>query len=393
METNEIKQQKKNNNYSFDKILFTSLLLFFIFSSSILIAGGWLYYTLTQTDNLPKYLSEKLSKPGKYTVKIESLKNTFPIITGNNISYNSLNRVSSLSFNIKELVVYPDYINPEIGTHSFEISSATLLFRRPKFTINSEDIELFGKYSQKQIYIGSSTWKLFGGNAYITGHVDTSKKPAAYNLYGELYHVRLQDILARTKNKGTFTGKIFGSVKLNNIENRTTPPFGMATLSVYEGTYYKPELVDKINSALHKIGLQSKLKNLAETVASSSFVLKGDFLIDGKTYVTENAVIMTPWSRIKFSGIIGPKSALNGTFVINYKDYSSFVVRVYGSNSKNLNYKISDRDKAQLASILFREVSRGTGRQMKDEGRRTNRKFNFGLDRLGRKTKKFLKDL
>ena len=393
MKTNEVEQKQRIKYSLSEKLLFVFVLFLFVLTSSLLLGSGWLYYSLTQTDDLPKYLSNKLSRPNKYRIKIESIKNTLPIVTANNITYNSLNKVSSLSFNINELTIYPDYLNFATGTHSFQISSGTLHFRRSKLLINSNNIEAFGKYCNKTTYIASSSWDLFGGKARISGQIDSNVKPAEYDLYAELYHVRLQNILANSKNKGSFTGEIFGSIKLNNKTKDRSSPFGTATLSIYDGTYYKPELAEKINNALHKIGMQSKLKDLGETVASSSFILKGDFLIDGKIYVTENAVIRTPWCRIKFSGIIGPKSAINGTFVINFKHYSSFNIKVYGPDSKNLNYKISDKDKAQLASIVFREASKGTEQQIKNEGHRTNRRFNRGLDRIGREAKKLWKKL
>ena len=72
MKNNEIKQQnelKRNcfvsNNYAF-------MLVIFVFSSIILLAGGWPTFPFAQTQDLPKYLSEKLSRPGKYTIKIEN---------------------------------------------------------------------------------------------------------------------------------------------------------------------------------------------------------------------------------------------------------------------------------------------------------------------------------
>ena len=389
MEETEEKKQDTIKHISFEKVLFALVIVFFVFSLSLFLAGGWLYYTLTQTNDLPIYLSKKLSKPDKFTINIDSLKNTFPIITANNVRYDSLSKVSSLSFNLNELTIFPDYLSPKTGTHSFQISSGTMLFQKPKLLMNCDNIDLFGKYCNKQIYIASSTWNLYGGKIYLTGHIDTGKKPSTYELCGELSKIKLQDILARTKNKRTFTGEISGSISLNNINHNTTPPFGKAALSIFNGTYNKPELATKINSALHKIGLQSSFKDLADTVASSTFVLKGDFLIDGKKYATENAVIITSWSTIKFSGIIGPKSALNGTFIINYKNYSSFTIKVNGTNSKNLNYKISDSDKAHLTSIIFREISKGTEKRIKREGKRTNLRFNTKRNHISKRVKRF----
>lgn len=385
MQKKEIKQQKKINHIYFDKFLFVLLIVIFIFSSIIVKANGWLDFALARFDDLPKYLSEKLSKPGKYSIKIESLKNTFPIITGNNITYNSINNVSSLSFKIKEISVNLDYSNPELGTHSFKISNANLFFKKRKNIIKSNCIQMDGQYGQQKLHIASSTWKLFGGRAYINGLIDTKEKPPRYNIYTELFSVRLKNILSHTKNKGSFTGDIFGTISVNNNSENPSLLLGYANLSVYNGTYYQPKLVDKINHAFHKIGLQSKLKNIAETIASNTFFFNGDFLIYGNSYLTDNAIFITPWGRIKFSGRIGPKSSVNGVVVVYYKHYSSFSLKINGSNSKNINYKISDSDKTHLVSIMFREASKGTERQIKKEGHR----FNKDIKKIGKKSKRF----
>ncbi len=393
MKNNEVKQQKKINHIYFDKNLFILLLVCFVFSSITLQANGWLNFSLGQTNDLPKYLSEKLSRPGKYTIKFGSIENSFPTITGKNITYNSLRKVSSLSFNIKELIVNPDYSNLEVGTHSFKISGGNLFLRRRKFVLNSNDIAVDGLYRQKQVYIASSTWKLFGGRAYITGHVDTKAKPSRYNLCAELYSVRLDKILSNTKNKGSFTGDVFGMINLNNYSENPSFLLGNAYLYVYNGTYNKPELVDKINNAFHKLGLQSKLKDLAVTIASSPFIFKGEFLINGNMYLTENAFFKTPWGTVKFFGRIGPKSAIDGVLVVYFKNYASFTVKINGSNSKNMNYRISENDKARLVTILLREASKETEKQIKKDGRRTNRKINNGIKNLGNETRKLFKNL
>ena len=393
MNKNEIKQPNKLKYICLDKNIFALLIVIFVFSSIILKAGGWSDFSLGKIDDLPKYLSEKLSRPGKYSIKIESIKNSFPNIIGNNITYKSLKGVASLGFKINELTVNPDYSNFELGTHSFRISKGRLLFRRRKFLLKSYDIEMEGQYSQKQVYIASSTWKMFGGNALINGCIDTKAKPSRYNLCAELFALRLEDILSNTKNKGSFTGNISGLIKVSNESDDPSFVFGTAYLSVFNGTYNQPKLVDKINNAFHKLGLQSILKDVAETIASSPFLFRGDFLINGKSYLTENAVFKTPWGTVKYIGRIGPKSALNGILIVYFKNYSSFTIRINGSNTSNLNYKITDADKARLASIILREASKETEKQIKHDGRKTNRKINKGFKDLGKETKKFFKNL
>ena len=393
MSKNKIKQQKELKHICFDKNILVLLVVIFVFSSIILKAEGWLDFSLGRIDDLPKHLSEKLSRPGKYLIKIESIRNSYPSIIGNNITYKSLKGVASLSFKIDELTVNPDYSSFEVGTHSFRISNGRLYFRRRKFLLNSHNIGMEGQYSQKQIYIATSTWKMFGGNACINGCVDTKAKPSRYNLCAELYALRLEDILANTKNKGSFTGKVSGLIKVSNESEDPSFVFGTAYLSVFDGTYNQPKLVDKINNAFHKIGLQSSLKDVAETIASSPFLFRGDFLINGKSYLTENAVFKTPWGTVKYIGRIGPKSALNGILIVYFKNYSSFTIRINGSNTSNLNYKITDADKARLASIILREASKETEKQIKHDGRKTNRKLNDGFNKIGKKTKRFLEKL
>ena len=387
------KHQKELNNICSERNNLVLLIVVFVFSSIILLAESWTNFNLAQINDLPKYLSEKLSRPGRYSIKIESITNSFPTITGNNISYNSLSKVSSLSFKIKELIVNPDYSNLEVGTHSFNISKGKLFLRRRKFLLKTLCKGLEGQYCQKQVYIATSTWELFGGRAYIAGQIDTKARPSRYNLGGELFAVRLEDIISNTKNKGSFTGDISGMIKVSNESDDPSFVFGTAYLSIYNGTYNQPKLVDKINNAFHKIGLQSLLKDVAETIASSPFIFSGDFLINGKSYLTENAVFKTPWGTVKYFGRIGPKSALNGVLVVYFKHYSSFTIRINGSSTSNLNYKISDGDKARLATIILREASKETEKQLKNDGRRTNRKINNGISKFGKDAKRFFNKL
>ena len=188
-------------------------------------------------------------------------------------------------------------------------------------------------------------------------------------------------------------GDVFGMINLNNYSENPSFLLGNAYLYVYNGTYNKPELVDKINNAFHKLGLQSKLKDLAVTIASSPFIFKGEFLINGNMYLTENAFFKTPWGTVKFFGRIGPKSAIDGVLVVYFKNYASFTVKINGSNSKNMNYRISENDKARLVTILLREASKETEKQIKKDGRRTNRKINNGIKNLGNETRKLFKNL
>ncbi len=111
MDRKEIKQQKELKHIYFDINMLVLLLVFFIFSSIVLFANGWPTFPFAQTQDMPKYLSEKLSRPGKYSIKIENIISSFPIIICNNITYTSLKSVASLSFKIKELKVNPDYSN------------------------------------------------------------------------------------------------------------------------------------------------------------------------------------------------------------------------------------------------------------------------------------------
>ncbi len=368
-----------------------ALFVLLVILLSIFGCCGYVYYKLTKTNEFAEYLSHKLSKSNKYSITIESFKNTLPIITANNVNYNKISDVSTLTVDVKELNIYPDYISPKTGTHTFSLNDAKMFLKSSKFLMDSKKIQLFGHYSNKNIHIASSTWDVFGGKIYLKGDVNCNQRPSSYDIDADLIYVRLEEILAGTKNKGLYTGNVYGKLKLKNYTREKNSIEGNASLSITNGTYYKPELVLRINKLLRKIGMKSTLKNFAENIGSSSFSLNGDFEIKDKAYKTENAELRTPWSFIKFSGTIGPKSALNGTFIVKIKDYSDFKIKVIGSDNKNLTYKISDSDKAKLASIFIREVSKGTEKQIKNEGRKTNKHFNRSIDKIGNKFKSLFK--
>ena len=373
------------------KIFYAFFAVFFILCFCLLAILGWGYYKLNYTNNLAVYASKKLSRPNKFSIEIGSLKNTLPIITAENVIYKKISNVSTLTICVNELVTYPDYLNIKKGTHSFEFNSASMFLQNHKFLMDAKNIQLYGKQKEKDIYIASSTWNVFGGKIYLSGHIDVGKRPSPYEIKADLVYIRLQDILNGTKNKGLYTGDVYGKLDLKSEAGKKSPIYGTASLSITNGTYHKPELVLRINSALRKIGLHNTLKDLAVTVGSSTFSLNGDFKLIGNAYETDNTEIRTPWSYIRFSGVIGPKSALNGTFRIKYKDYSDFTIKVNGEDRKNMSYKISDSDKARLASIFIRELSKGTEKQIKQEGHRTNRRLNNGLDSLGRGLRKLFK--
>ena len=382
----------QNNKVScLGKIFLTFLSLCLVLFLCLIALIGWGYYELKYTNDLAVYASKKLSRPNKYSIEIESFKDTFPLITGNNVSYRKISNVSTLTINVNELTIYPDYINPKNGTQSFIFSNASMFLQSKKFLMNANPIELSGKYNQKHIYIASSTWNVFGGKIYLSGHIDTSIRPSPYEINADLIYVRLQDILEGTKNKGLYTGDVYGKLNLQSSAGKKSPIYGKASLSITNGSYHKPELIIRINSALRKIGLHNTLRDLPERVGSSTFSLNGDFRLIENAYETKNTIIKTPWSLIRFSGLIGPKSALNGTFIIKYKNYSDFTIKVNGKDSKHMSYKVSDSDKARLASIFMRELSKGTGKQIKQEGHRTNRRVNNGLDSLGRGLRKWFK--
>ena len=373
------------------KIFLAFFAVFFVLCFCLLAILGWGYYKLNYTNDLAIYASKKLSRPNKYSIDIGSFKNTLPIITAENVVYKKISDVSTLTISVSELVTYPDYLDIKKGTHSFQFNNASMFLQNPKFLMDAKSIHLYGKQKEKDIYIASSTWNVFSGKIYLSGHINTAKRPSPYEIKADLIYVRLQDILEGTKNKGHYTGDVYGKLDLQSEAGKKSPIYGSASLSITNGTYYKPELIIRINSALRKIGLHNTLKDLAESVASSTFTLNGDFKLVGNAYETNNAELRTPWSLIKFSGVIGPKSALNGTFRIKYKDYSDFTIKVSGEDRKHMNYKVSDSDKAKLASIFIREVSKGTGEQIKKEGHRTNRRLNDGFDSLGRGLRKLFK--
>lgn len=382
-------EEAENKTSCLGKIFLTFLSLFFVLFLCLIALIGWGYYELKYTNDLAVYVSKKLSRPNKYSIEIQSFKDTFPLITGNNVSYRKISNVSTLTINVNELTIYPDYIDPKNGTQSFIFSNASMFLQSEKFLMNAKPIELSGKYNQKHIYIASSTWNVFGGKIYLSGHIDTSIRPSPYEISADLIYVRLQDILEGTKNKGLYTGDIYGKLNLQSSTGKKSPIYGKASLSITNGSYHKPELIIRINSALRKIGLHNTLRDLPERVGSSTFSLNGDFNLIENAYETKNTIIKTPWSLIRFSGLIGPKSALNGTFIIKYKDYSDFTIKVNGKDSKHMSYRVSDSDKARIASIFMRELSKGTGKQIKQEGHRANRRVNNGLDSLGRSLRKW----
>ncbi len=373
------------------KIFFIFLTICFLLFFGLLALIGWGYYKLNYTNDLAVYASKKLSRPNKYSIEIGSFKNTLPIITADNVIYKKISDVSTLTISVEELVTYPDYLNIKNGIHSFQFNNASMFLQNPKFLMDAKKIQLYGKQQAKDIEIASSTWNVFGGKIFLSGHINTAKRPSPYEIKADLIYVRLQDILEGTKNKGQYTGDIYGKLDLQSEAGKKSPIYGTASLSITNGTYYKPELIIRINSALRKIGLHNTLKDLAESVASSTFSLNGDFKLIGNAYETNNAELRTPWSYIRFSGVIGPKSALNGTFRIKYKDYSDFTIKVNGEDRKHMSYKISDGDKARLASIFIRELSKGTEKQIRQEGHRTNRRLNNGIDSLGRGLRKLFK--
>ena len=391
MSQNAINEQQNNKTSCIGKIFLLFFSLCIILFISLLAFIGWGYYKLTYTNDLAVYASKKLSRPNKYSIEIGSFKNTLPIITAENVVYKKISDVSTLTISVEELVTYPDYLDIKKGTHSFQFNNASMFQQSHKFLMDAKKIQLYGKQKGKDIYIASSTWNVFGGKIYLSGHINVEKKPSPYEIKADLIYVRLQDILEGTKNKGHYTGDVYGKLDLHSEAGKKSPIYGSASLSIANGTYYKPELIIRINSALRKIGLHNTLKDLAESVASSTFSLNGDFKLIGNAYETDNAELKTPWSLIKFSGVIGPKSALNGTFRIKYKDYSDFTIKVSGEDRKNMNYKVSDSDKAKLASIFIREVSKGTGEQIKKEGHRTNRRLNDGFESMGRGFRKLFK--
>lgn len=373
------KENKINKSSCLGKIciLFCLFLAFTIVLS--LLGIGIVYYELTQTNDLAVYASKKLSRAGRYTFDIAHFKNTLPLITAESVSYKKISDVATFTVNANELVIYPDYSALMIGTHSFTLNGASLYLKKRNFLVDSPHITLNGKYNpeNRQIVIASSTFDVFRGKMYISGNIDTTKRPNAYDLTSKLIYVRLEDILEGTKHKGVFTGDVYGDLRLyTHGEQRKAPLYGSTSLSITNGTYCKPELFEKICIALHKVGLRSKLEGFASDIASGTFSLNGDFKIDNNSYITENCEVRLKFGTVYFTGTIGPKSALNGTFRVQIKNYSSFEVKVNGPDSKHMKYDISDSDKARIASIIIREASKSAETSIKAEGRRFNRRMN-----------------
>ena len=358
-------------------ILFCLLLAIIVFIA--VAATGWGYYELTQTNDLAVYASKKLSRAGRYELNIEHFKNTLPLITAEGLSYKKISDVSTFTVNAKELTIYPDYSALRIGTHSFLLNGATLYLKNRNFMVDSRNITLSGKYNpeNRQVVIASSTFDAFRGKLFISGNIDTTKRPNAYDLTSKLIYVRLEDILEGTKHKGLFTGDVYGDLRLfTHGGQRKEPLNGEASLTVTNGTYSKPELFEKVCNALHKVGLRSKLEGFASDIASGPFSLNGDFIIENNSYKTDNCFINLKFGKIRFSGVIGPKSALNGTFIVNIKDYSSFEVKANGPDNKHMKYEISDSDKARIASIILREAGKSAEASIKAEGKRFNRRMS-----------------
>ena len=94
-------EEKNNKTSCLMKLFIWAFLLCLVVCLIVVADGGWAYYKLTKTNDLAIYLSNKLSKPNRYKINIESFKNTLPIITANNFSYNKISDISSLSVNIK----------------------------------------------------------------------------------------------------------------------------------------------------------------------------------------------------------------------------------------------------------------------------------------------------
>lgn len=388
MENNE----NSNKGSCLYKAFRLSLGLFGLFLICLSILCYFGYKRLSETNDLAVYLSQKLSKPNKYSFTINSFKNSLPLIIAENIVYEKISNVSSLSIKVGELTIYADYLNPKIGTHSFSLSKSSIFIRNPNFLMDCPKLELFGKYKQKQINIASSTFEVFGGKIYLSGNIDTREKPSPYNINAELAELKLQEVLAGTKNKGAFTGNIQGKLDLNSSGGKKSPLNGSANIYISEGTYYKPELIDRVNAALEKIGMKNRLKKYAEMVGSGSFILRGNFKIKGKNYETPNTLISLNSVTINFSGNISSKSGINGTFRVKVKNYSDFCVKVKSEGKNDIDYEISTSDKARIAAIIFRETGKNTEKNIKKEGRKFNKKFNNTANEVYQNSKEGLKE-
>lgn len=372
-------QEEKKKNSSCLKKIALLLLVFSILAICIFFSAGfWLYNKVTKTNDLAVFLGKKLSRQNKYSITIGSFTNTLPIITANNVCYETKGKISSLSVNIGELAIYPNYYSPKVGTHSFLLSSASMHLKRPNFLVDSKQMVLSCQYNPKykQIFIASSAIEAFSGKLYISGNIDTNQKPSNYDLSARLVYLKLEDILKGTKNNGRFSGDIYGTLRLFNLEQNKKSFNGEASLSITNGSYNKPELFEKVCSALKKIGLESKLREFAMDIASGTFSMAGDFKIKSNSYETNNCEIKHKFGIIKFKGVIGPKSAINGAFRVKIKSYSDFEIKANGPDNKNMKYEISDSDKARIASIILREASKVAELTIKEESKRFNRKLN-----------------
>lgn len=342
----------------------------------VIIAGviGWAYYELEHTNDLEEFASKKLSRPGKYDITIKNFQQILPTLVADNVEYVQHRRNSSFTIDVSKLTIVPDLTTaPKIGTHTFTFQNASMYFKRPNFFFDCKDLQLEGKYSQKHVYIATSTWDVFRGKIFLSGHIDTNLKPSPYEITATLRKVKLEDILAGTKHKGLYTGNVYGSVKLKSKAGKKSSLYWTTHLEIPKGTYRKPELIDKINNGLKASGLRTTLGSLAEKIASNTFSLKGDFDIVDKVYKTQNAEIETPLLKVRYKGAIGPKSALDGDFYVEFKNYTEFHFRVKGPSSKEMKYYISDPNKTRILSILAREVAKGTEKRLKRNIRRIGR--------------------
>ena len=329
---------------------------------------------------LAEILSEKLSKPGEYSVQIERINKTFPEFVANHISFNKASDTEFMLATIGELTLIPDFNNTEIGTHSFVLKNGSLLFRNDKFMFDSPNFQLSGNFQQQQIYVASSSFDAFGGRIELIGHADISKAPYSCELDANLIFLKLEDVLKGTQNQGMMTGRIYSRLKLRGATDKKSPIYGNANVVLADATYNNPEFIKRVNDGLHSIGIRSSLHEIIDDFEKHQFSLFADFDINDKVYTTNNMVAYFEHSKVTYAGSFGPGSDINGTLHVKFKDYSTFEIKVSGSKS-NLNYDISSSDKAQIASIVLREIGKDTEQSIKAEGKR----FNM-------KTKKTLKD-
>ena len=161
----------------------------------VIIAGviGWAYYELEHTNDLEKFASKKLSRPGKYDITIKNFQQLLPTLVADNVEYVHHRRNSSFTIDVSKLTIVPDLTTaPKIGTHTFTFQNASMYFKRPNFFFDCKDLQLEGKYSQKHVYIATSTWDVFRGKIFLSGHIDTNLKPSPYEITATLRKVKLE---------------------------------------------------------------------------------------------------------------------------------------------------------------------------------------------------------